>query len=149
MARELIQQFQVVNELYQILLRNRIEAFEEIKKSNKEKIEELEKEMLLLNMDWEEAEKKLMKMIENKAIEKGINPKLTEIVNFYSVEEKEIILYQLEESIQNYRKLRVQMMMCEEMAFAQKETSDTLLDVLVHAMREEGEGKKTIINRKM
>lgn len=149
MAKELIQQFQVVNDLYQTLLQNRNEAFEEIKKINKEKIEELEKEMLLLNIEWKEAEEKLMKMIENKASEKGIIPKLTELVNFYTVEEKEIILYQLEESIQSYRGLRVQMMMCEEMAFAQKETTDTLIDVIVHTMREEGDEKKTIINRKM
>lgn len=149
MAKELIQQFQVVNDLYQTLLQNRNEAFEEIKKINKEKIEELEKEMLLLNIEWKEAEEKLMRMIENKSSENGIIPKITELVNFYTVEEKEIILYQLEESIQSYRALRVQMMMCEEMAFAQKETTDTLIDVIVHTMREEGDEKKTIINRKM
>lgn len=149
MAKELIQQFKVVNELYQKLIENTTESFEELKKDNEKQVKTLEKEMLFMNMDWEQEEKKLMTLIETKCAEKGVEPKITKLVDFYTVEEKEKILYELEYSVQSYRKLRTNIMMCQEMAYAKKETMDTFLEVIVHGMREEGEGRRTIIDKKM
>lgn len=149
MAQELIEKFEKVNKLYEEVIPKIQEAFNQLKLENNDTVEELNRELLLMNYDLKTELESLTSLIEKKCEEKNVEKKIPKLVQFYSVEEKEKVMAGLQTAIHYERTWKKTKYMYIALAQAKYETADTLVEMWRHTAYEEGKGKRMFINKKL
>lgn len=150
MAQELIEKFNQVNELYELVIPKSEEAFKQLKADNNKEVEELNQELTLMSFDLTEELKRLTQMIERKCEERNVEKKIPNLLPFYSVEEKETLMAALKTAIHYDRKYKNNLMMYRCLAEAKHETSETIVEMWRYIAQEEGGANgKMFINRKL
>jgi len=147
-AKNIIRAFEQLNELVRAGILTTDEMIKAMKQDDLELVDERREELAFLLIDAEQKSKELSSLIHKDCdtfqIERG---DIMNMVNHYSVAEKEQVLKLLETSFQLKRNFEKNMFYCEHIRKLKAEISETMIDLLQVSAQDAGKSEGNFVNR--
>lgn len=155
MEKNLINQINIIIDVYDSVCEMLETAFNELKKysefhrENESKLKEFNFDYVMKSNELENEEKKLKNIIEEECGKRNIEPKIMNLVQFYTVKGKEDVLNGLLTIMKKYQEYQIKSLTYQRMAQSKMTTSEAVIDFMVNDAREKGITERIFINRKL